>query len=202
MSLAFRMMYSVGLTPWDHGMVPPELVELVSGLQPGRALDVGCGTGTQALWLAAHGWDVTGIDVVGKAIAKARERAAEQGARATFLAVDAAIDDLDLGAPFQLIVDYGCLHSVPTSTREGIARTYARHAAPGATLIVFGFAPRRGPGPKGVGRDELEHRLGADWTLVATKTDHSTPAPKPFVKNGRPIWYVWQRREPTLPPLS
>lgn len=193
-TLAYRMMYTVGLTPWDHGVVPTELAALVDPLPRGRALDVGCGTGTQALWLASQGWDVTGIDVVGKAIARARQRAAETGARAHFVLGDAARDELDLGPPFSLIVDYGCLHSVADSVRDGIVRTYARHAAPGAKLVVFGFAPRRGPGPKGASREELERRLAAEWNLVETKVDESTPAPKMLVKNGRPTWYLWQRR--------
>ena len=75
-------MYRVGFTPWDNDEVPAELAAVVDGddaLPPGRALDIGCGTGTQAVHLARAGWKVTGIDAVEKPLVKARRRAADSG---------------------------------------------------------------------------------------------------------------------------
>src|SRR5438132_11612963 len=68
MSAFFQLAYLVGFKPWDSGVPPPELVEVVEGpqaLEPGRALDLGCGTGTNCIYLAEHGWDATGVDFVG-----------------------------------------------------------------------------------------------------------------------------------------
>ena len=79
MSLIYQVMYRVGFTPWDNDEIPAELAALVDGddaLPPGRALDIGCGTGTQAVHLARAGWTVTGIDAVEKPLVKARRRAA------------------------------------------------------------------------------------------------------------------------------
>src|ERR1700738_5662376 len=75
----FRLMYQRGFTPWDSGVSPPELVEVIEGrrrLAPGRALDVGCGTGTTSVYMASNGWDVTGVDFVPRPIRVARTTAA------------------------------------------------------------------------------------------------------------------------------
>jgi len=194
MSLAFHVMYRLGLTPWDHGQVAPELESLVAPLAARRALDLGCGTGAHAIWLAQRGWTATGVDVVELAIARARKRAAAAGVTATFVAADATDASLALGGPFDLVLDVGCFHVLGPAAREQLVRAYARHAAPGAHLAMFVFAPRRGPGPRGASRAELEQRLGAQWTLLATKTDEHTPAPKPLLRGGRPSWLLWQRR--------
>ncbi len=71
MSISYRLLYLLGFTPWDQGVIRPELIEVVDGpdaLPVGRALDIGCGTGTQSIYLAQHGWQVTGVDFVRKAL--------------------------------------------------------------------------------------------------------------------------------------
>jgi 2-polyprenyl-3-methyl-5-hydroxy-6-metoxy-1,4-benzoquinol methylase len=82
MSLAYRLMYLVGFTPWDRDEVSEELSTLVEGQRaspPGRALDIGCGTGTQAVYLARHGWRVTAVEVVERALQRARARGEAAG---------------------------------------------------------------------------------------------------------------------------
>ena len=76
--LFFSFFYRVGRPPWDSGVTPPELIEAVEGpnaLPPGHALDIGCGSGTNSVYLARHGWSVTGVDFAGAAIARAKEKA-------------------------------------------------------------------------------------------------------------------------------
>lgn len=193
-SMIYRALYALGLTPWDNDTVPDELAALVHDVRVARALDVGCGTGTQSRWLAELGFDVTGVDVVPAAIARAQKRLGDAGLSARLIVADLASSAPELGEPFSLVLDYGCLHSVPDPARDGLVRAYARHTERGARLLVFAFQPRRGPGPKGAAREELERRLGDAWTLIGTRVDESTRAPRAFIRSGRPVWYAWERR--------
>ncbi|TEU17501.1 MAG: methyltransferase domain-containing protein, partial [Anaerolineales bacterium] len=63
-SWSFDLRYLLGRPPWDTEVTPPEVVELIEGegLSPGRALDLGCGTGTNCIYLVRHGWEVVGVD--------------------------------------------------------------------------------------------------------------------------------------------
>src|SRR6266480_276486 len=84
-------MYRLGFTPWDSGIPPPELIAVIEGarrLPPGRALDLGCGTGTTAVYMASHGWQMTGVDFVPKAIRVARAKASVAGLPVVFLRRD------------------------------------------------------------------------------------------------------------------
>ena len=193
MSLAYRTLYGLGITPWDHRQVPTELRELVAPLPRGNALDVGCGTGTQSIFLAEQGFDVLGVDVVRKPIRVAERRALEAGVSARFVVADASADGVELGGPFCLMVDYGCMHSVSEPIRAGLANAFARNASADGTLILFAFGPRKGPGPRGASESELLGRLGADFELVSKRNDESTPLPRPL-RNTRPVWYEFRRR--------
>jgi len=105
----FALSYQSGITPWDTGITPPELVDAVEGEhapQPGSALDIGCGTGTNCLFLARHGWSVTGVDFAGPAIQRARVKAQAAGidkTRVKFIQADATkLTQLGLGEQFRL----------------------------------------------------------------------------------------------------
>jgi SAM-dependent methyltransferase len=103
--------YEAGNAPWDTGSPDPYLVELVESgrVAPGRTLEIGCGTGTNALWLAARGFEVTGIDVASRAIEQARAKAAGASGRIGFRALDFMVDPV-AGGPFAFVFDRGCFH--------------------------------------------------------------------------------------------
>src|SRR5690349_18572863 len=104
MSLLYRLMYRVGFTPWDTGEVPRELSALIEGpgaLPPGRALDIGCGTGTQAVYMAEKGWEVTAVDAVPRPLSRARARAGTAGVSVDWILADAArLHRLELATGF------------------------------------------------------------------------------------------------------
>ena len=120
-------------------MTPPELERFVASHPPGRALDLGCGTGTNVVYLARHGWDAVGVDFVGRAIAKAWQRARDAAVACTFLVGDAK--RLEVAGPFDLALDMGCLHSIPIGGRAGYAAGLAKAVRSGGTFLLYAFAP-------------------------------------------------------------
>lgn len=122
--------------PWDTGISPPELLAFIAAHPPGRALDLGCGTGTNVITLAQHGWRVTGVDFAVRAILQARRKAREAGVQA-----DLRLGDVTrlgaLAGPFDLILDIGCFHGLPADDRSAYARHVKRLLAPHGTFLLY-----------------------------------------------------------------
>lgn len=134
---SFERAYRRGRTPWDTGVTPPEVVEEASAMEPGRALDLGCGTGTNVLWLAQHGWTAVGVDRSPIAIESARRRA-DWTSGAMFVEGDVTrLEELQVDGPFDLMLDIGCFHGLPVRRREAYVRQVARVARRGARMMVF-----------------------------------------------------------------
>ena len=182
--LFFGFAYLFGFKPWDSGVSPPELTELVEGpkaLEPGRALDLGCGTGTNCRYLSEHGWDVTGIDFVPRAIAAARQKAP----RAKVLVGDVTkLADAGVSGPFDLMLDLGCFHSLPDDRRDAYVREVARVAAPGATLLMFAFGAKQ-RGTPFAPEEEIRERFSGGFEMAEVR---------PGATFGRQTWYRMIRR--------
>lgn len=192
MSLTYRIMYRIGFTPWDTGQVPPELTGLIEGpgaLPAGRALDVGCGTGTQAVYLASNGWQVAAVDAVPRPLARARARADAAGVNVDWILADVArIARLELTPGFTLVFDRGCFHGLDDSQRAGYSAAVTDLAAPGATLLIMAFAPSRVlVAPPGVEQSELLGRF-AGWRLVSAQPDSRGEISGPM-RNVPRTWY-------------
>lgn len=150
-----RMWYRYwrGNTPWDSGIVPPEIVTAAAERDPGRALDLGCGTGTTSVYLAERGWQATGVDFVGKAVRMARRKAAQAGVngRTTFINGDVTrLYDLDLAVPFDWVIDIGCGHIVPHDKQPAYAEQIANLTGTGALLMIYAHISREGFSPERV----------------------------------------------------
>jgi SAM-dependent methyltransferase len=111
------------------------LVAEVAGLPPARALDLACGEEQNAIWLATHGWDVTGVDYSEVAIAKARARAERDGVRVAFECADLVSYEPEPGAFDLVLILY--LH-IPGDERGGVLRRAAAALAPGGTFVLVG----------------------------------------------------------------
>jgi len=150
--------------PWDTGISPPELLAFIKRHTPGRALDLGCGTGTNALTLASHGWHVTAVDFARRAIAIARQKARRAG-----LPVDFHLGDVTQfngeSRPFDLVLDIGCFHSLPIAARQAYARNLPRLLAPQGTLLMYAFFKNPGDDGPGLVVSDLES-LGSQVTLA------------------------------------
>ena len=126
--------YWLGQTPWDSGRTPPEIVGLVESgrIPPGRALDIGCGTGTNVIYLTQHGFEAAGIDISAQAIARAQAKihAAGVSARvATANVLDPA--HLPVSGPFDFVMDIGVMHQFAETDRLRYAATVAGLLRPG-----------------------------------------------------------------------
>jgi len=190
----FRAAYLVGFKPWDTGVPPPELVALVEGkdaLPPGKAIDLGCGTGTNCIYLAQHGWEVTGVDFVSRAISAARRKAASAGVSPRLIVGDVTrLTDIGLGAGYKLLLDLGCFSSIPDAGRDAYVSGATRIAEPDAVLLLFCLIrPAKPPrlGPRGVARGEVVKRFAAGWELVSEQQGQP-------VREYDGAWYRLRRR--------
>lgn len=184
----FRVLYRLGFTPWDGHPLSERLCELVEGsgqapaLTPGRALDIGCGTGDSSIYLARHGWHVTGVDYVGTPLEKARAKAEANRVSVDFVQADATrLSTAGVGAGFTLVVDNGCLHGMSPDDRDAYAREVTAVTAPAARLVIVAFVPGSSFGVPGIEPTEVERRFNASWKLLAsgdeTAQDHNGKNP-------------------------
>ena len=131
--------------PWDIGTPQPAMEDAVDrGWIHGRVLDVGCGTGENALYFAARGMSVLGVDVVPAAIAKAREKAEERGATVVFF-----VGDLTAPSPvalsdekFDTVTDVGFFHSLSDEHRAFWVRRLAGLLVPCGSYVMLCFSDK------------------------------------------------------------
>ncbi len=147
----YDLLYRIG-APWD-GPPRPELVSLVEGgvlttgqLAPGRAIDLGCGTGANVLYLAQHGFESTGVDFSAIALRAARTRANAVGmeARIRFVQGDLTASEIPgVEGPFDLLIDYGTLDDLDPAGRRAMAAVVTKLSRPGSLFLFWCFWARR-----------------------------------------------------------
>ena len=182
----FQCSYWRGQTPWDTQMTPPEVMEFIAQAPPGKALDLGCGTGTNAITLARHGWQVTGVDFVPRAIRTARRKAAEAGLKIEFHTAD--VTDLSmLTGGYDYVLDIGCLFTLGEKERVRYAEALARLLRPQGWYMLYAWLPRPWKGGGwGISAEEVESLLQADFTKMRMVMGEEKGHPS--------AWYWFQRR--------
>ncbi len=170
--------------PWDSGISPPELLQFIADHAAGRAIDLGCGTGTNVITLAQHGWRVTGIDFVPRAIQKARRKVRLAGVTADLHVAD--VTNLpNVGGPFDLALDIGCFHGV--DRRAAYLAALERLLAPDGYWLMYGFF-KSSDSESGPGLDQAALDLIASHHLALRSRTDGTD------KFGRPsAWFLFQR---------
>ena len=183
---AYAWSYRFGKTPWDTGVTPPEVVDLLQKLAPGRVLDLGCGTGTNVAYLARHGWQADGVEGSARAVAMARASVGGIAGIRLFEGDVTRLDRLPQLEEYDLVLDIGCFHSIGVHRRDAYARGVAAHTDEGASLFVFAFARRRS---LGVTPREMRDRFAPWFEPVGRIAGTSPPGA---------AWYLLRRTSSTV----
>lgn len=186
MGVPYKLMYRLGFHPWEdlaeHPPFAQKLSELFereeSGREPpyGPALDLGCGSGVWGVPLAKRGWQVTSVDIVDKALQRARERVRKAGVAVRVVHGDVTdLQAADLGSDFRLVLDTGTFHGLSDAQREAMGREVSAITANDATVLLDVFAPRRrGPLPRGASRGDVEAAFPG-WKVTDVEVADAEP---------------------------
>jgi SAM-dependent methyltransferase len=157
-----------GSPPWEIGAPQPAIVRLEEGGEiVGRVLDVGCGTGENAYYLAGRGHPTWGIDFAPTAIAKARAKRSAYPGHVTFR-VGSALDLASLGERFDTVVDSGLFHTFLDPHRPQYAAGLGSVLRPGGNVFVLCFSehePTDWGGPRRVTQAEIRETFRAGWEV-------------------------------------
>jgi hypothetical protein len=182
----YALAYAVGFHPWEdlaeHPPFAGKLLELVAreeaGHEPpyGPALDLGTGSAVWGVELARRGWEVTGVDMVEKALQRARERVDAAGVQMRLVRGDVtALREADVGSGFRLVLDTGTFHGLEAPERAAMGLEVSAIAATDATVLLDCFAPRRrGPLPRGADRAAVEAAFPG-WDVTDVEVADTQP---------------------------
>ena len=165
--MGFEWAYRSGEPPWDIGRPQPAIVRLAEeGAINGSVLDVGCGTGENALYLASRGLDVVGVDAAPTAIERAGAKATERGVRVEFLVADALALE-GLGRTFDVAIDCGLFHTFSDAERIRFERSLHATLRPGARYFLLCFNEHQpgDMGPRRVTEHEIRETFARRWTV-------------------------------------
>ncbi len=169
--------YADGDTPWDSGQPSLELQRVLNehDIAPCRMLELGCGSGTNSVYLCQRGFDVTAIDISPLAIARAKDRGDAEGVNIDFRAVD-LLKQPDLGGPFPFVFDRGLYHVLRRESLDAFRQALGGVAAPGGLyLTLAGNANdpvEMDEGPPQVSAVELCTELEPLFHVVALREFH------------------------------
>jgi cyclopropane fatty-acyl-phospholipid synthase-like methyltransferase len=181
--------------PWHQESPPAILRKAVAARNGrGRALDVGCGAGVFSVWMAEQGMEVTGIDLFPEAMAMARERGAQHGVSPTLVQADLFTWTPD--APFDLVFDSGCLHSLVGGSVAAYKAQLLRWLPAGGDYVLAHWGKRhaldwRPIGPRRRSEETIQRIFTPELALRETEvTDFETPLPFGPVVRGVGYWFV------------
>lgn len=204
MSAFYTVAYAVGFHPWedlaDHAPFNDTLSALIAkeeeGDPPyGKALDVGSGSAVWGVRLAERGWDITGVELIRRAVRRARKRIRHAGVDMRIIRANVTKPlAATVGTGFRLVLDTGTFHGLTGAQQRAMGREITNVANEDATVLLDVFAPgRRGPLPRGATQADIEAAF-PDWKItdvVAADTEPDTIALK---LNFDEHWYRLRRK--------
>jgi len=184
--LSFNLWYFRN-PPWDSGISPPELLEFIQTHPSGKAIDLGCGTGTNVITLARAGWQVTGVDFAIPAIRMAKNKLKNTNIHANLLVGDVTKIG-NMAESFDLALDLGCFHGLTQQGRQDYLTQLQRILAPNGFWLLYAFlspgTPRSG---RGLAEAEI-NLISTQLTLVSRRNGTDTG------RGGASAWFLFQKR--------
>jgi SAM-dependent methyltransferase len=184
--LLFQYWY-FGQPRWDTGISPPELLDFIEKHPPARAIDIGCGTGTNVITLAKAGWQVTGIDFAPRAIQLAKQKLRSTKTQAELYVSDATQLKRIVG-PYEFALDIGCFHSIPKAGKADYLQQLDRILAPNGFWLMYGFCTSDAL-PAGTGLDEVDISLISSQLTAVSRRDGFDDK-----RNRASAWFLFQKR--------
>lgn len=173
--------------PWDTGISPPELLEFIATHKPGRAIDIGCGTGTNVITLAKAGWRVTGVDFAPRAIALAKRKVKDAGVRAELKVADATKLD-GISGPFDLVFDLGCFHGIPSNLQPKYLDQMEPILTANGFFLLYAFvkSPSAAPSETGLVEADID-RISARLSPVSRRDGTDS------TRGRTSAWFLFQK---------
>lgn len=186
--LQYELRYLLGNTPWDTNTSPPELLEFLQREPPGRAIDVGCGTGTNVLTMAEYGWQATGVDLSQRAIWAARRKARRSGHSVKLIRGSATcLTELSgVRGPYDLALDLGCMHALQPPDQEAYLTELAELLHSGATALLYCFLDSSDPDDRPWPSEQRVRQLFKP-AFELTKVEHGSFGDRDSA------WFTWRR---------
>ena len=201
----YRLAYAIGFHPWEDAAVDPPFVAKAAqmldreglGRRPprGRALDLGTGSGIWGVELAQRGWEVTGVDLVERALRRARDRVRSAGVAMKLVRGDVtALSRAGIGDGFRLMLDTGTFHGLQPEAQMAMGREVTAVAAPDGTMLLLVWPRRIRPLIRGADRIEVEAAFPA-WEITNVEPSYfSLPKVLEVVLRPDERWYRLRRR--------
>lgn len=179
--IAFNIKY-LSKPRWDTGVPAPELIRFISGKTSGNAIDLGCGTGTNLLYLAQHNWMVTGLDFAPLAIDKAKRKLRKY--QKTLRVADVTkLADMDLPGPYDLGLDMGCFHNLSETGRLNYIAGLEKWIFSKGVVMIYAFQPSDSL-VKGINRTEMIAYFMKSFDLINYEQGKGYPS----------AWYYFKKK--------
>ncbi len=181
--LFFNLAYFFGHPRWDTGISPPELIQFIASHPPGRALDLGCGTGLNVLTLAKAGWQVLGVDYAWRAVELAKRRLKRSGVQNAEVRVGDVTALFGIHESYDLVLDIGCSHALLPAGRDVLRKNLQHWLKPGGTYLLYAHLVQQG----GIGITEQDIAALSTVLKLVQRRDGSEG-------DGRPSVWLWFKK--------
>ena len=196
----YKFAYSIGFHPWEdaerHTPFIKKITEMFEREESGRntpfgkALDIGCGSGIWAINLVKRGWDVTGVDIVDKALQRAEERINKENVKVKLVNDDVTkLNSPEIGDGYRLILDTGTFHGLTKEQKRAMGVAVDKVATADATILLLVWDPKwRAFLPGGASRAEIETCF-PKWTITHVEPAADDPEPIYKILKANEQWY-------------